>query len=442
MIAVFGKDASKATPPGMDARIVWEPSNLTNPHVAFLGASGTGKTHQLRRFIDQVRTFRGVRVHVFDVHGDIAIPGASTVDFTEHSPYGLNPLIVDADPATGGVRRRIADVIGAINKTSRMLGSKQEAVLRAMLTDLYAARGFYQDKPASWALSDGVPRRYPKAFPTLTDLKRFGLHKLKQMYLGSDSEAVQALEKVMKVAQSLQAKTMAANRQGAGQDAQQGIEKLQDAAVDAYTKFVRGITTGRELDDVMRYDSRDVLKSVVERVENLEAIAVFRGGEPPFDPSCSVYRYNLRALRLDERRLFVQWKLEEMYRHAVARGESKSVRDVVVLDEAKNYKDTEDDSILDTLAAEIRKFGVALIAAGQQPSHFTDNFLANCGTKVLLGIDEGDWNKAEKSMSIKREALQWVQRGARQRCAIQSKVIRGSSAWRWGYLGDGPGTAV
>jgi DNA helicase HerA-like ATPase len=79
--------------------VVWDSGTALNPHVLVVGGSGSGKTFTLRRFIEAMaRSARpAVRIHVFDVHGDIDVPGASTVKFSEATPYGLNPLAIDPD---------------------------------------------------------------------------------------------------------------------------------------------------------------------------------------------------------------------------------------------------------------------------------------------------------------------------------------------------------
>jgi hypothetical protein len=42
---------------------------------------------------------------------------------------------------------------------------------------------------------------------------------------------------------------------------------------------------------------------------------------------------------------------------------------------------------MDKIAKEARKFGIALLAASQAPGHFSQDFLGNVGTEVLLGLD-------------------------------------------------------
>ncbi|RWA45624.1 hypothetical protein AU476_00910 [Cupriavidus sp. UYMSc13B] len=90
-----------------------------------------GKTYTLQElvtsFVESAADLgQPVRVHVFDPHGDIQLPYASVVKFSEATNYGYNPLEVNPDPDYGGVRRAIQKFIAAIKK-HKTLGTKQEA---------------------------------------------------------------------------------------------------------------------------------------------------------------------------------------------------------------------------------------------------------------------------------------------------------------------------
>src|SRR4051812_3545614 len=95
---------TKSTP------VVWDTSKLINGHVLILGASGVGKSHTIRKMIRRAlasaaQSRQSIRCHVFDVHGDLDIPAASEVQFSESVANGLNPLRVNPDPHFGGVRK-------------------------------------------------------------------------------------------------------------------------------------------------------------------------------------------------------------------------------------------------------------------------------------------------------------------------------------------------
>jgi arabinogalactan endo-1,4-beta-galactosidase len=133
---------------------------------------------------------------------------------------------------------------------------------------------------------------------------------------------------------------------------------------------------------------------------------------------------------MSERKLFVLFRLEELFAAAVERGEVGHIRDVIVVDEAHIYTDKDPDNILNTISTEARKFGVALICASQSPTHFTEDLLTSIATKINLGIDELFWPKAATSMRVTPEALAWVK--PRQSMLVQMKQSGDTrNTWRW-----------
>lgn len=409
--------------------VIWDSQTAMNGHIMIMGGSGAGKTHQALQLINaMVQDNAKLRVHVFDVHGDIdRLSNLSTVKFSEQTPYGYNPLSISECRDSGGVRRRIQSFISALNRTSRQLGSRQEAVLRALLLDLYAANGFYEDKPDSWRLDDGVTRKFAKKTPSLSDASRFTQAKLKALYLGADSSVAAALEQTNRKAQALYSKMKALGQVSQDQvKADPELQKLKDAAIDLYTQAIQAIGTGRELDDLMRYDSRDVLRTVSERLDNLNATGLFRAEAPPFVNNASVWRYDIKSLREDEQKLLVYFRLEELFQQAVARGVQKDIQQVIFLDEAKRFFTDEADNPINIIATEGRKFGLALVCASQSPTHFSEDFLANVATKILLRLDEMYWDGSVKKLKIELKTLKYIV--PKKTLAIQIKTSDAASA--------------
>ena len=424
----FGMDANHLKV-GQSHPVVWDETQVVNPHILIVGMSGAGKTHNLRRMVKQLKESAAgdIRIHVFDVHGDIDIPGASTLMFSEQTPYGLNPLVVNPDPDFGGVRKRIQSFIAILNR-ARTLGAKQENVIRNLLTDLYRSRGFEVNVPASWGR--GVS-------PTVQDLLDYARQIQKQVFLGSNQTAVAALESFEKTVRGHRKKMMERMKKGEGaadsESAQDAVEKAGLKAIEAYSEFISCVKTGDELDNYMRYDSADVLKSVVDRLDNLNSVGIFRSQLPPFDTSNPVWRYQLKALSAEERKLFVHFRLEELFLAGIQRGEQKRLRDVFVLDEAHAFCDDDPENIVSTIAKEARKFGQSLIAASQAPNHFTEDFLTSVGTKFVLAIDESYWDGAARKLRLESKALEWIK--PRQTCAVQIKAhTENKNAWKWVVL--------
>ena len=102
--------------------------------------SGTGKSHQAKRLINSAID-QGVQVDIIDVHNELHQAGTSSAIYSEATRLGYNLLSLNSNPHSGGIRRRINEIIGMINSTSRQLGSKQETALRHLLNDVYWLNG-------------------------------------------------------------------------------------------------------------------------------------------------------------------------------------------------------------------------------------------------------------------------------------------------------------
>ena len=384
--------------------VFWDTDKVVNPHMLLVGKSGTGKTHTLRRLLHQMmRAGTNVRMHIFDVHGDISTEEMSTVQFSESTAYGINPLEVYPDPDSGGVRKRIQSFISTIGSV-RSIGERQEAVMRNLLTDLYRSHGFNPEDPASWRIDDGIGRQPPKRHPTLHDLHGFALVKLQQTFMGANNDATTALcelnGKQRRLAGFLK------KNQGPLDDGQADeMEKLKGNAIAAFVKYVSSIESGWEFDDLLKYDSSEILKSIYDRLGNLMAIGIFKNKKPPFDQAKNVWRYDITALNEDEKKLFVEFRLQEIYLEGTLGGPAGAgLTDVIVLDEAHLFFRDDSDGMINKISREGRKFGLCLICASQSTQHFSDDFMSCVGTKVILGIDQSLWDGAVRKMKSKPSA--------------------------------------
>lgn len=491
MRSYLGKDW-RAFRENRDESVVWDAASVQNGHTLFVGRSGSGKTTQLKRFLTGLQErSEGVRFHVFDVHDDIDLPNASEVMFSELTPYGLNPLRVGANPHFGGVRKCIQAFLRTVSKATGTLGVRQEAVLRKILMDVYRQRGFDAERPETWLVdaeahlvsdgSDGrlyldVPfsekdqardlgamwdrdiqipgrkglwwvkadayngaiTRWPlmtvgKMHPTLDDVLHYAKRLLKISFLGSDQEALEALESFQRSVNAVRKRELESLRAGRERPDDRESEgsplnRAKDKALHAYANFLAKQRTGDELEDLIKYDSVEQLKSVVDRLETLKATGLFKSSEPPFDPSAAVWTYKLNALSNPEKRLFVLFRLQELFYAAVERGQQRQIRDVLVLDEVHLYVDESGDDILSTLSRESRKFGVAIIAANQT-TQLPEAFITSLATKVVLGIDRLYWQQACSKMGMTPELLHWI--APKSTMAIQMQdSSKSSGEWR------------
>lgn len=491
MQVTWGVDAA-AKKAGQTVPVAWQSASAINGHVLLAGMTGAGKTYQLRRVIREMQgTSDGpIRFHVFDVHGDIDIEGASTVLFSEQTPYGFNPLRINADQHFGGIRRRVQEFIATMNRAMRPMGTKQEAALRNLLYDVYARHGFDPGDPRTWRiddqaarlLSDGTdnrlyidvplgekddakalgarwdpgarcwhvvptdyhgaitrwpPKTVARACPTIEEVMHYAKHILEMAFLGAGMETITALELTNRAAKAFQRKLLEALRRGerAFEDEKMNteIDKCKDKAIAAFTEYVQSISSGHELANLLKYDSTEVLKSVVDRLENLHATGLFKATPPPFDADAAVWRYNIRPLSMSERKLFTLFRLEALFAAAVQRGEQPQIVEVAILDEAHIYADDDPENIINFIAREARKFGLAMVCASQNPGHFTEDFLSAVATKVILGIDEMFWPTVVRKMRVPEEGLSWIRH---QQSALVQIKSRGETKneWRWAWL--------
>jgi DNA helicase HerA-like ATPase len=497
----FGHDYFEARH-GRTAPICLETERLINAHVLLIGSSGVGKSHTIRTMIAQGHASApGVRFHVFDVHGDLDISGASVAQFSEQAPFGLNPLVVNPDPDFGGVRKAVQAFLRTVNQASvTALGVKQESVLRNLLFDVYRDFGFDAERAETWSVnaydtrpvsgvSDnrlylvvpiaekdqakaygarwdaekklwwvrtedyrGELTRWPPAFksrtyPTVADVAAYARRLHQERFLGSDQRAVAALGQVNRMARALQRKFLeemrARHREEFDDEAVTALDAARGKAIEAYTDYVRAVRTGHEFETLLKYDSPDVLKSVVDRLGNLQATGLFKNTPAPFDPARAVWRYKLNALSQEEKKMLVLFLLQGIFNAAVQRGEQADVVEVVVLDELSTYlgpQSDQGDGVLGTISREARKFGLALWAANQSPANLPESLVSSVGTKVVLGLDEMYWNAAVAKLRMDAKLLAWIQ--PHRTLAVQMKE-KGAlkTRWWWVQLPEAPRAA-
>lgn len=468
---------------GKHVPVSWCEEFATNGHMLIAGKSGTGKTFTLQRIISQlIRPLPGrvpPRVHVFDVHNDIRFDDESRIMFSESSPYGINPLRLSCDPHYGGVRKCVESFIEMMSESSGALGSRQVPALKNVLYDLYAERGFVLHDASTWRIDDDgdstpdsqgriyldIPyedrelakgaaksehvtlqwdgqekswwcsehrgallqwstRIRGRRAPTVPDAMRFVLTKIRRMQVGGSGKCIHRLEEHNKKVQTWRKLAHKLARTGLGEQEVEDIKKDVHQGslelIESFTEYVLAIEEGTELDQVLRFDSIETLKSIADRLSTLLSSGIFRPRRPDFDESRPIWSYGIAPLRDPEQKFFVWTCLRQIFENAKEMGAvagASEVREVIVLDEAHKFFNPKDTNILDILSREARKFGIALIAASQAPSHFSEDFLGNVGTKVLLGLDEQYHDWLLRKMRIDREILSCV--AAKRIAAIQ-----------------------
>lgn len=469
--------------------VVWDHRKMVNPHICILGMTGAGKSYNLRKVVESLARTNDnpdYHAHVFDVHGDLHFEQSSEVLFSEQTQYGLNPLEISPNPHFGGVRKKTRAFLQILGKTSRTLGEKQEGVLRHLIYDTYSNFGFDMDKPETWTADksqtfvplndrfyidvpfaekedasalgarwdpeqkswwvhlddykDGLtrwpPKHFTRAHPTINDVLRYAKHINRCTFIGANSEACSKLEIVHKRANNFirkRLKEYAAKGSWQDEKTADEVEKAKVKAIEAFTEYVNSVASGREIDQLLKYDSSDVLASVVNRLENLNAIGIFKTEQPPFDPKAPIWRYNIRALGIQERSMFILFKCQELFEQALQRGETDKIYDTIVIDEAHIVLDDDPDNILNKISLEGRKFGLQLVFVTQSPEHIPKDTMTTMGTKIILGLDEILWKPAINKMNVTLKSLEWII--LQKRFLVQMKTIgEAQSQWTYAYF--------
>ena len=410
-----------------DVPVIWDETALSNPHVGVAGTTGAGKTHWIKRFCMAMPD--DVEIDIFDTHGDLGTPGEVDVLFSEATRYGYNPLVLNPDVHFGGVRRCVADFIEATSATSHKLGEIQAGVLRNLLTDAYAARGISATNPATWVRKE-ITESQAKAlmenrdwnairecYPHLSDVLSLAKRKLKALWLGVEDQGqgravMSAFDECSRAMSALRSAQKKINLAGSYDDVSPMMKRVENSkakAIEAFSAYVTGLETGREFEEAIKYNSKDVLISLITRLENLIAKGVFNPNPPPFG-GARKRRYNLTPMAhsIDELRMFVNYRLKSIIREMKELGESKRIRRVIVIDECKNYLDEDPQAPINVISTEMRKFGVMLILSGQSPTHWSQDFIKSAGTLLLLNLATVDWNDAARKLKIDVADLKYL----------------------------------
>lgn len=416
---LIGMNDAKWRQEGVASPVILDTDRLLNGHMLFAGMSGSGKSYQILSLLSACAR-ENVEVDVFDVHEELdGCPRSVAVKFSEATRTGYNPMVINQDPHSGGARKQISHVIDIINRTSNKLGPRQESALRNLLGDVFFLRGIYADNPASWRKREITEDQYDAMtrardyqglknyFPILRDVISYAERKLKTLATGGDGKSVNALERVESTAARINALMTKFNKASSDDEVgrlESQLAKEKEKAVEVYADYIRSIETGREFQDILKYTSRDTLISVIERLEALQNSGIFCSNAPGFGDA-PIRIYQVGALSDDERRLLFFNRAQQILRECMDAGKSDTLRRAVLVDEGHLYYSEDGDNPMNRIAKEGRKFGLGLVIGSQSPTHFSEDFLTNCGTVFLLGIHEQYWDMACRKLKIDQATL-------------------------------------
>lgn len=413
--------------------INWHPDKTINAHGLIVGASGVGKTHRLKLIAEGLANDYNARVIIIDVHGDINIDGENRAIFNETSPYGLNPLKVNPDPASGGVNRKIRNFISMINRSSHRLGARQEAALRRLVEDIYTKNGFDANDYRTWdPLNNPSVKgrsRSHGVYPNISDLRNYVLYKYKQLMTGAGGEAFKSFQDLNKTIKSLNRMLIRTHNHVAeennfeylSKEDSAKIDKLKNKAAEQYRDAIFKTTTGDEINDLLRYTDISTIESLVDRIDHLDKSGIFKDSPPNFGRYKEIQTYDIHSLGRDEQKMFVDVLLEDLWLEQKSYGPVKQPNTFIIMDEASIFVNDEADHIINILIREARKFGLGIIFASQSIKHFSEDVLANVGFKIILGVDQIFVASMSRMLRVDADRIEKIK--PRQTALIQCKVV-------------------
>lgn len=406
----------------LETPVFYNPSNLLNAHLLLSGMSGSGKSTQANNLL-QGAINSGVEVDLFDTHDEFAdIAGASVCLFSQSTGFGNNPLELDVNEHTGGMNAQINFFLRLIKEVTSQFGVKQEGVLRNLLADTYAMYGITQDDQSSWhrkqiteagrlsLLGNNDPTLFTDYYPTLEDLKALAKEKIIALTVGGDRKCVTAFNALTRLRKKLdklkrELEQEVDDTEIAKLESQIGEQSTK--CIAAYTTFINSMGTGNEIEDVLKYDSTDVLTGVLQRIILLGSTGILSANPPPFGRS-RVRVHQIMSLDHEQQVLYVKLRLQNIFEESKKQGmvrPGSPPRRIVYIEEAHRYFSNDSGDIINILAKEARKFGIGLWCSSQQPTSFPDSYLTNVGATILLGIHTSYWKKAAAMWRIKEDDL-------------------------------------
>ena len=420
----LGLDENEARVHRKEHVLYYEPETLINGHALICGMSGTGKSHISMAMLASAAKSE-LQIDIFDVHEELnAVLGSVAMKYSQHTRFGVNPLDLDTDIHSGGPMNQINFFVKLLKDVSAGLGVQQESVLRNLLMDTYNAAGIFQNDRRTWERQKITERQRKeivfarrwgdlrKYYPTIEDLLSYANKKVIALTIGGDNEAVTAYTELatnLKKLQRLNGRYAKSTNDEEIAKLETTIEAGKHKCTESHTAFIQAMKTGKEIEDVLKYKSVDVLSSLISRIELLNSTGIFNANPAPFGDS-KVRVHQIKSLTVDQQRLFVKLRLHEIFEKCKQMGITAAgkIRWIIYVDEAHRFFGDDEDDIFGVIARESRKFGLALWCASQGPTEFPESFLTNCGATFVLGLHANYWKKSATMLRLSEEALKTV----------------------------------
>jgi hypothetical protein len=327
------------------SRVVhWVPSRQSNGFFLILGASGSGKTETLKVLGSSI-SVAGVPVLVFDFHGDVVLPGVTSVLLSSGfaSTVGLNPMELDVHSAEeSGLYDQRAALRAMITRAVPALGHRQSGVLRDAFDEAYRRAGIRDNAVESWS----------QPAPTFRDV---------QTILGEWIEDDERKAQRASIEGCLAAVRDLFDHPIFGRDRHVSVEEMLSGSLRLDLS---------KLPEHARFIATETLLRKLFRTLRLR-------GPIPVQPADDLERFRLFVI-IDEAKIL-----------SLGGGERDRA-----------------DNILNELITEARKFGLGMVLASQMSEHFSEEVRANAATwLVLKPMDIREAKKNAPNVSVDPDEL-------------------------------------
>jgi len=453
--------------------VTWNPDShfLNNQHMLMCGKSGAGKSIFFKE-IAKYLVDLGKHVIIPDLKGDMIFEDSNGnrignyIEFTTWgSEYGINPFEFDIgvgdekelqsiinNPSSitpkqnlqvknAGPKVQIEIIIELIKKNYLPnMGSRQEIVIRYLLRDVYAMKGFEEEKIETWlnplpSMNDVVSLIekllvYFDKKPTKktkTSIEHYAILKdaivnlkfLKQRYSLCAENNNEEKEKLEKTIQEKKSTIDSLHKEYI----EYGLENFNESDMlphnMGYWFFQNNI-------DISHYEQKGIMNTVADMSSYFRGFVdagIFHSNKPPMAAGLNVM--NISGLDVSHQKFFVDIMLGKGFRACKARGEysklppekkrrGEKCDTVYMIDESKLISGTSKEknnpfSYLNRIATEARAFGMALVVASQSAEHFPPEFLKNFSMQVVFNTEIADYDNVKKAFGLTKEELTYTQ---------------------------------
>lgn len=403
--------------------------DLANPHISFIGRSGSGKTFNICQMINQFCA-RGITHHIIGFHPDFDYASFEERDAISHIPsdkflhfkfqlsnseWSINPFIFNPAPDQGGIENAVRDIIKVFELNYKSLGDVQKGYLEQILLQVYKDKGFDPHDPTTW--------RHQENAPTLYDLKEevdFILAQLRSELNESIIHNIRALKKEVTSKRS----TLTNPDLNLSIDKIKSLEEEYKHSLDALSELTRKLASQLALDARgTQYFSEwnvEPVNRLGEIVDRMIRSRLYTGNPLKTKQGCINY-YDLSALRPKEQETITFILLRLIYLKSMIKNRHNLNPDCpdtyIVIDEGRYISKMAKDPVspVNEILGGSRKFGLGLMVGLQGATQMNKDMSDNIAMKFVVKCDESANNEAKKYFNLSPSEM--------------SKLIAKQNAW-------------